>query len=144
MRSRFVFQMVIRTSIAPSRISSDGRCGRKSFPTKKMRKTQSSIARSRSNGNECTGDESSTARYSRRIATSRKMNGLSAVGFWTASASPGISLGLPLHCDEWCPICPHVWHPRPFLSCAKTSSRKTRKCGSCVASESMIRSASRP
>lgn len=94
MRSRLFFQIPIRVSIAPSRISSEGKCGRKSFPTKKMRKTQSSIARSRLKGKVWIGAESSTARYSRSVATSRKMNGLrlpgaplgvkSASGFFTS------------------------------------------------------------
>jgi len=89
MRSRLLFQIVMSVSMAPSRISSDGRCGRKSFPTKKMRKTQSSRARSSEKGNEWVGADSSTARYSRRMPTSRKMNGLGTLGapFGVRSAS---------------------------------------------------------
>ena len=69
------FHIFNRVSIAPSRISRDGRCGRKSLPTKKMRSTQSSIACSRLKGKGVCGTLSSTSRYSRRIAISRNMNG---------------------------------------------------------------------
>ena len=41
-------QGLISVSIPPSRMSSEGRCGRKSFPAKKQRKTKSSMTRSRS------------------------------------------------------------------------------------------------
>ena len=43
--------VVISRSIAPSRISNVGMCGKKSFPTKKQMKTKSSNRRSLSNAN---------------------------------------------------------------------------------------------
>lgn len=69
------FQILNSVSTAPSLISKLGKWGKKSFPTKKMRKIQSSIARSRSNANGWFGTSSSTERYSRRVEMSRKMNG---------------------------------------------------------------------
>ena len=123
MRGSSRFQMPSSVSMAPSRISKLGRCGKKSLPTKKIRKTQSSIARSRSNGNGVSGTSSSISRYSRSVGTSRKMNGFFS-GFFGASS---FGRALPVQCAAMWPSWPHRWHPRFLASCAKTSSRSTLK-----------------
>eukprot|EP00965_Chrysotila_dentata_P147294 4862816-Pleurochrysis_carterae.AAC.1 len=55
-------------------ISRDGRCGKKSLPTKKQRKMKSSIKRSRSNppATEKSACSNSLRKYSRKLARGRK------------------------------------------------------------------------
>mmetsp|Transcript_26715 Transcript_26715/g.63345 ORF Transcript_26715/g.63345 Transcript_26715/m.63345 type:complete len:292 (-) Transcript_26715:1171-2046(-) len=89
------------SSMAPSRISSEGLCGRKSFPTKKHMNTKSSNSRSGSLSNGRLSTLNSSWRYSRSTATRSSWNGFCTTsGFSSSTASPlafilkaGVSLG---------------------------------------------------
>ncbi len=92
--------MYIR-SMAPSRILKEGKCGRKSLPMKKQRKTKSSMTFSRSNryGNGIVLN--SYSRYSQRRAI---------VTYWKVTGSEsGMDFFMPgpaSHSSEGCPCLP--------------------------------------
>ena len=108
---------------APSAMSRVGKGGRKSLPTSIERRTKSStiLSQSYSNGSRSATVLNSWSRYSRSKPTWR-------------SRKPS-SVGLLRTSLEGCPR-----SPPPNL----TTSRRRQKCGSCVTSASMMRSASRP
>eukprot|EP00982_Pelagococcus_subviridis_P013038 31210-Pelagococcus_subviridis.AAC.7 len=95
--ARFCRYIVMMRSIAPSRISSVGECGKKSFPTKKHMKMKSSNRRSTSNLNGSSTappcDEiglKSSARYSLKTATDRSWYGFLAIETFDFGTSPMI------------------------------------------------------
>mmetsp|Transcript_1693 Transcript_1693/g.3540 ORF Transcript_1693/g.3540 Transcript_1693/m.3540 type:complete len:262 (-) Transcript_1693:400-1185(-) len=136
----------ISVSMAPFLISRDGRCGKKSLPTKKQRKMKSSIKRSRSNppATEKSACSNSLRKYSRKMLTCSHWNGVCSVDCRSASIAAPPSASAPAcRLSSVSIVSRSPALPPPF--CAwPTNSRRIAKCGSCVASESMIRSASRP
>mmetsp|Transcript_26297 Transcript_26297/g.88095 ORF Transcript_26297/g.88095 Transcript_26297/m.88095 type:complete len:261 (-) Transcript_26297:313-1095(-) len=124
-------------SMAPSWISRAGMCGRKSFPTKKQRKMKSSMHRSRSKGMPGAAmrmPPNSTARYSRSVWMRRSWRGLGPLAPEVSSSSSPSAAAVPS--SAACFL-------RSSLGLS-TTSRRIMNRGSCVASASMIRSASRP
>ncbi|RNA43712.1 hypothetical protein BpHYR1_045976 [Brachionus plicatilis] len=66
--------------MAPSRISNEGKWGKKSLPTKKHMNTQSSMARSMSNSNGSSLKSSSLVKYSRSTFSLRKIHARTLFG----------------------------------------------------------------
>ncbi|KAH3675789.1 hypothetical protein WICPIJ_009242 [Wickerhamomyces pijperi] len=121
--------MPTKISMELSLTSKDGKWGKKSLPQKKHMKTQSSMARSRSNLKFKFGTFSSTSKYSRRTLMFNQRN-----GFLYSCKCCFLSSDMFI----WLLTDSCLW------SWANTSSLRTLKCGSCVASPKKIKSASNP
>mmetsp|Transcript_70792 Transcript_70792/g.163665 ORF Transcript_70792/g.163665 Transcript_70792/m.163665 type:complete len:220 (+) Transcript_70792:2018-2677(+) len=126
-------------SMLPSLMDREGKCGRKSLPTKKHMKTKSSIARSKSyglsSGMRSLRSSNWRARYWRKMGMARIWK-----GFWMPMSSA--SSFSPVHSEATCPVPPQRVHF--FSDLGITTSRMMEKWASCVASPSMIKSASAP
>mmetsp|Transcript_2711 Transcript_2711/g.4340 ORF Transcript_2711/g.4340 Transcript_2711/m.4340 type:complete len:305 (-) Transcript_2711:336-1250(-) len=129
----------IISPMAPSWMSNEGRCGRKSFPAKKQKSTKSSITASWSYGKQKSVSRNSLSRYSRTMFIWMSLKGGQLIAGPFSSASP--SRIMFWSCSCFCLSCSA---DMPLLCGFISSSRRMEKCGSCVARANMIRSASLP
>eukprot|EP00968_Pinguiococcus_pyrenoidosus_P005028 scaffold327_cov257-Pinguiococcus_pyrenoidosus.AAC.5 len=90
--------------IAPSRMSRLGRCGRKSFPTKKQRKTKSSTRRSKSKGKGSTPGKLSAPNSSLRYSRSTGMRSIWS-GFMVTTSECGRPWQGSMPCIASYPAC---------------------------------------